>query len=675
MPAVVDLGAPAGLDHRGARRLDDDRRTVDAVAGHQLGALEDRRIVVRAGGEHRGLRDRPGGALRARSNQRVGDVGHRADRLDRDVLDDVRLLRHGEAVALPVRALEAGDDAVAVGEVDDQRAVGALVAQVQLAQQPDLLPRHPLAPDLAQRLGRERVELGLEPGDEGVVEPRFDRALAHHPHVREPDAVRRQHPGVGVDEDPLHAERVGHPARVLAAGAAEAAQRVRGHVVAAVDRDLLDRARHVLDRDGEEAVGRVLRAKILAGGPIDLGGERGELSAHHLGVEHLVLAGAEDPGEQRGDQLADHEVGVGHGERPALAVGRRARVGAGRARPHPHARAVEEQDRAAARGDGVDAHHRRAHADAADLGHERALVLAVVVRHVGRGAAHVEGDDAVDSGHRARLDRADDPAGGPREDRVLALERVRLDEPAVRLHEHQPALAEVGGDAVDVAAQDRRQVGVDHGGVAAAHQLHQRAHPVRHRDLRKSDLGGDLGGPRLVVVIAVAVHEDDRRRADAVCIGGLEPAAQRVRVERLEHLAVGAHAFVRLDHALVDRLGQHDAAGEDVGPVLVADAERVGEAAGDHQHGALALALEQRVGRHRGAHLDHLDRVAGQGRVGVEPEHVADALERGVVVMPGVLREELVGDELARGPARDDVGKRPAAVDPELPAGGGGCGH
>jgi len=37
-----------------------------------------------------------------------------------------------------------------------------------------------------------------------------------------------------------------------------------------------------------------------------------------------------------------------------------------------------------------------------------------------------------------------------------------------RLHEHQSRAAEFGGDAVDVTAQDRRQVGIDHRGVATA---------------------------------------------------------------------------------------------------------------------------------------------------------------------------------------------------------------
>ncbi len=62
---------------------------------------------------------------------------------------------------------------------------------------------------------------------------------------------------------------------------------------------------------------------------------------------------------------------------------------------------------------------------------------------------------------------ADDAAGRARQDAVLALEQPRVGEPAVGLHEHQPDVAQLLGNAVDVAAQDRRQIGVDDGGVAA----------------------------------------------------------------------------------------------------------------------------------------------------------------------------------------------------------------
>jgi hypothetical protein len=133
------------------------------------------------------------------------------------------------------------------------------------------------------------------------------------------------------------------------------------------------------------------------------------------------------------------------------------------------------QYRAAPGGDGIDRQHGRSQANAGDLGLEDPLVFAGVVRHVGRGAAHVEADHPIETGQRRHLSHADDPTGRPGQDRVLAAEVSRLGEAAGGLHEHQPDVTELVGDPLDVAPQDRREVRVDHSGVPAGHQPHQRA--------------------------------------------------------------------------------------------------------------------------------------------------------------------------------------------------------
>src|SRR5205085_8652031 len=67
-----------------------------------------------------------------------------------------------------------------------------------------------------------------------------------------------------------------------------------------------------------------------------------------------------------------------------------------------------------------------------------ALPISRIVRDIGGGAAHVEADDAIEPGRRRGAHRAHDAPGRPRQDRVLALEAVRVRQPAVRLHEQQP---------------------------------------------------------------------------------------------------------------------------------------------------------------------------------------------------------------------------------------------
>ena len=111
------------------------------------------------------------------------------------------------------------------------------------------------------------------------------------------------------------------------------------------------------------------------------------------------------------------------------------------------------------------------------------------VRHVGRRAAHVEADDAC----RARAATAvrtmpTMPPAGP--DRIASLPwnacaSVRPPEDCMK-YSRTPGIC--GCDLVDVAAQDRRQVGIDHRRVAAADELHQRADLVRDADLREAGL-------------------------------------------------------------------------------------------------------------------------------------------------------------------------------------------
>ena len=76
-----------------------------------------------------------------------------------------------------------------------------------------------------------------------------------------------------MDHHLADAERVGDQAGMLAAGAAETLQRVAGHVVAARDRDLLDRIGHVVDRD---------RGEALATAGARLAGARGDLARQRV---------------------------------------------------------------------------------------------------------------------------------------------------------------------------------------------------------------------------------------------------------------------------------------------------------------------------------------------------------------------------------------------------------
>ena len=650
MVAGRELGLPARLDDDRGGRLDDDRGPADLIAGPQIPALEHRRrkalgrLMRRARGHHHDLVDRTqwvGGG--ARRNRPLGlvDLGHAPDRLDRDLLDHERAALDHEAVAGTVLGLERLDHRRPSRGRDLERGIGAAVADVDARLGRDPVRGQALAGELGARGGRELVNRRLELRHQRVLERRLERPLAERAHIRKAHAVGREHARQGMHQHPRQAQRIGDPAGVLARRPAEAAEHVARDVVAALDRDLLDRIGHVVDRDREAAVRQLLRRPPGPRRVLDRGREVFELLPDDPAVERLVRARAEYVREKTRVQLADQDVGVGHGQGAALPVAGGAGIGAGRVRPDPEAGAVEREDRAAAGGDRVDRHHRRPHAHARDLGLEGTLVLAGVMRDVGRGAAHVEGDDLPEARERARPDPADDAAGRSREDRVLALEQLRVDQAAARLHEHQPDIAERSCHLIDVAPEDRRQIGIDHGRVAARDELHQGRHLMADRDLGEADRPRQRAERRLVGGVPVAMHQHDRERAKAAGERPFQVGPGALQIDRALDRAVGAHPLVDLDHRAVQELGQHDPAGEDVGPVLIADPERVAEAAGDREHGRSTPPLEQGVGRDRRAHLDRID-LGGRQRL--------------------ALRRARAARECPRAPRRRSVPDAPRAV-------------
>ena len=176
----------------------------------------------------------------------------------------------------------------------------------------------------------------------------------------------------------------------------------------------------------------------------------------------------------------------------------------------------------------------------------------------------------------------------------------------------------------------------------------------------------------LVRRIAVGVHEHD---CDGVIALGLrfgERGAHALGIGRRLDGPVREHALVDLDHARIELLGLLNVAGEDFWPRLVADLERVAEAARRHQQRALAAPFEQGVGRNRRPHLDGPDRARRDRLARAKAEEAADGFDRGV----GIGRT--LGEELGRAeaPARvapDHVGEGAAAVDPEFPSSRGGA--
>ena len=660
-----------------------------------------------------------------------GDAAH-AHVVDDDVpvvereAELVAVVPHKGRAKVPVALAVAVAVAVgAVGLDDHEGRLGAAVAHVEVLLKDHLGVVEALVAQGVARPGAEAVHLAAQAGEHvGVVAPDGRVGLlALVDHVGQGHAVGREHGRVAaVDEDLADAERPGDGDGVLAAGAAEGGQAVPGRVVALGLGDAADGARHGLVGDGQEAVGDLVDGHAAARLAVDLVGQLLQHAAAGVDVEGLVLALAKDLGEEVGQQAAEEQVGVGHGGRAALAVAGRARVGAGRLGADGEQAVAEEEARAAAGGDRVDVELGRLDGDAGRGGLEGVVEAAVAVaRHVGAGAAHVEADDGDARAVVVRRDGvADDAAGGARQDGAQAGEAVDVDQAAVALHElaaraggggsapAAEAAAEAALEGRDVAAQDGGQVGVGADRRGARHELDHGHELVAERDVGEAELAGHVADERLVVGEGVGVHEADGDAADAGVAHALQLAAHGVavraaqdahRLARQAHDEVGGagggragarvdarqaalgvlgvvlerDALVDLDDGRVEHVGLADGQVEDARARLVADDEAVGEAARDHERDGLALALQQRVGGHRGAHADRVDERRVERLVA---RHVAaqkvrqdapDALERRVAVVGRVLGQQL-DDHVLAPVAAHAVGEGAAAVDGDADA-------
>ena len=294
------------------------------------------------------------------------------------------------------------------------------------------------------------------------------------------------------------------------------------------------------------------------------------------------------------------------------------------------------------------------------------------MRDIGGRAAHVEADDALEAGRGGGARHRHDAARGAGQDRVLAGEQLRRREAARRHHEHQPRAAarhiELFGDQRHIAREDRREIGVDDGGVAAADELDQRRALVADGDLRKANVPRDFRHELFMRGMTVGVHEDNGGRVEAGGPRRFELRADSRGIRRALDKSIGVDAFVDFDDAGIKLFRLDDLLGEDFRARLIADFKRVAEAARRDQRGFLALAFEQRVGGDGRSHLHRGDRARRNGFARREAEQVADALHRGVAIGGGVFRQQLARAQAPARIAPHDVGERAAAVDPEVPA-------
>ena len=148
----------------------------------------------------------------------------------------------------------------------------------------------------------------------------------------------------------------------------------------------------------------------------------------------------------------------------------------------------------------------------------------------------------------------------------------------------------------------------------------------------------------------------------------LQSGEKRVAIQARQLLAGGIDAFPGLEHLRVQRRRSPDFQRKEVGAVLVGDQQRVGKTGGNDQQGGLATPLKQRVGGHRGAHLE----VPHRAFAAAFGDQRADRMHGCVGITGRIIGQQLADPQRSAGGARHHVRERAAAINPEPPSGHAG---
>src|SRR4029079_18495644 len=128
---------------------------------------------------------------------------------------------------------------------------------------------------------------------------------------------------------------------MLATGPAKAIERVARDVIPALHGNLLDRVRHVFDRDLDESI-----SDFYVFAATDLLRKVDERITDGVRVEREVLCRAENLRKEIRNELSNHHVGVGDCQWSIAPVAFGPGICAGRIRPDAETGAIEMQDRA-----------------------------------------------------------------------------------------------------------------------------------------------------------------------------------------------------------------------------------------------------------------------------------------------------------------------------------------
>ncbi|KAF0114949.1 MAG: hypothetical protein FD149_1703 [Rhodospirillaceae bacterium] len=194
---------------------------------------------------------------------------------------------------------------------------------------------------------------------------------------------------------------------------------------------------------------------------------------------------------------------------------------------------------------------------------------------------------------------------------------------------------------------------------------------MARRDLREPRLPRQGRHADLVGGKAIAMDEHDRNALHAFGMGTGQGGAHHGFLKGVKGFAAGGKAFGHLHHLLIEHRRQNDSAGEQVGPLLGTDAQRIGKPLRDQQQRPLSFAFEERVGGNRCSHPHRFHHARGQRVPRRYAQNPANTGEGRVGIMGRIVQQQFGGVNPPVGGAGHHIGERSAAIDPEMPGHGG----
>ena len=244
---------------------------------------------------------------------------------------------------------------------------------------------------------------------------------------------------------------------------------------------------------------------------------------------------------------------------------------------------------------GFNSERRRPKPRRADSMFELVIQLAVVTGDIRASAAHIEGDDAIKAGFPARRRRANNPAGRPAEKSVLRAKGVRRNKPTGACHKMKTALFQRARDSLQITFHHRRQISVAHRSLRSWKNLNHGRQLVRSRDMGKTGPPKAIPQSNLVDGVAPSMKEGNGCRVYSFGPEHPDFALQSGKLDRNEDVSLSVKPFLYFDNHIVERRRFANAKRKEIGPLLVANAQKVLESLSNKEGYPTAFSLQQSV--------------------------------------------------------------------------------